>query len=337
VLFLVGDAGAKEFDDNPVLQHMKAAVRALDARGVPTTVLFLGDNVYEEGVREDRPEDLRLLGAQVQVVSGTSAKGIFLAGNHDWGDGKRGSGVARLMNQEQAIGGFNGSGADVGLMPPAGCPGPQRENLEDSAGDALAALVLLDTPWWILEPSTDSRCNSSTKEDVIRGLDRVLSEESDLPIIVAAHHPLRSGGLHGGNASYFRRLASWAGFTAQNLDDPRYQTLIESFTGAFGRTARLIIYVAGHDHTLQVIEESMGSSDVLHLVSGSGSKVAGARPIDGSRFAAGLPGYMRLDFRSGGRIQLGVVAECTGEAFEANLCRRQDAGRFQTVYRLQVR
>jgi hypothetical protein len=132
-------------------------------------------------------------------------------------------------------------------------------------------------------------------------------------------------------------VAGWAGFTAQDLDNPRYQTLIESFTGAFGRAARLIIYVAGHEHTLQVIEESRGGSNVLHLVSGSGSKVTGARPVDGSRFGAGLAGYMRLDFRSGGRIQLGVVAECTGEAFEANLCRRQEAGRFQTVYRLRVR
>jgi phosphodiesterase/alkaline phosphatase D-like protein len=52
VLFLVGDAGNQEFDRNPVLQHMKTAVTALDERGVPTTVVFLGDNVYDEGVRE---------------------------------------------------------------------------------------------------------------------------------------------------------------------------------------------------------------------------------------------------------------------------------------------
>ncbi len=74
VLFLIGDAGDREFDDNPVLQHLKTAVRGLDERGVSTTVLFLGDNVYDEGVREGHPEDLRLLGAQVEVVTGTSAK-----------------------------------------------------------------------------------------------------------------------------------------------------------------------------------------------------------------------------------------------------------------------
>jgi hypothetical protein len=100
------------------------------------------------------------------------------------------------MNQEQALRDFSGTGADVGLMPRAGCPGPVRENLEDSRGNVLASLVVLDTPWWMLEPPTDSGCSPSTKEGVLRELERVFSEASDIPVIVAAHHPLRSGGGH---------------------------------------------------------------------------------------------------------------------------------------------
>ena len=98
------------------------------------------------------------------------------------------------MNQDGAVGVFNGNGANVGLMPQAGCPGPERENLEDSRGDLLAALLLLDTAWWMLELPTTSRCGPSTKEEVIRELVRVLAEASDVPVIVAAHHPLRTGG-----------------------------------------------------------------------------------------------------------------------------------------------
>ena len=186
VLFLVGDAGSKEFESNPVLQHVKTAVTALDGRGVPATVVFLGDNVYEEGVRDGHPEDLRLLAGQVEVVAGTSVRGIFLAGNHDWGNTAEDEGLERLMNQEQALGVFSGNGANVGLMPQAGCPGPERENLEDSRGDVLAALVLLDTPWWLLEAPSTSRCSPSTKEDVIREVERVLSEASGLPYALAA-------------------------------------------------------------------------------------------------------------------------------------------------------
>ena len=337
VLFLVGDAGSKEFESNPVLQHMKTAVTALDERGVPTTVVFLGDNVYEEGVREGHPEDLRRLGAQVEVVAGTSAKGIFLPGNHDWGDTAEDEGLERLMNQEQALGVFSGNGANVGLMPQAGCPGPERENLEDARGDVLAALVLLDTPWWLLGAPTASRCSPSTKEDVIREVERVLSEASGLPVIVAGHHPLQSGGPHAGNASGLRWLGHRLGLMRDDLNSPQYRALIDGLSEAFSRASPPIIYVAGHDHSLQVIEKSVEGGSVFYLVSGSGSKVAGAGPIAGSRFAAGLPGYMRLDFRSGGRIQLSVVAECSVEAVDANFCRGGEVGRFRSVYRTRVR
>ena len=337
VLFLVGDAGSREFDGNPVIRHMKTAVTALDDRGVPTTVLFLGDNVYDEGVREDHPEDLRRLGAQVEVVAGTSAKGIFLPGNHDRANTAEDQGLERLMNQEQALRNFSGAGADVGLMPRAGCPGPVRENLEDSRGNVLASVMVLDTSWWMLEPPTESGCSPSTKEGVIRELERVLSEASDVPVIVAAHHPLRTGGPHGGNTSSLRWLANRLGLLREDLNTPRYRTFIDSMIEVFGRASRPIIYVAGHDHSLQVIDKSVESASVLHLVSGSGSNVSGAQPIAGSRFAAGLPGYMRLDFRSGGRIQLSVVAECSLEAVEANLCRAREAGGFRSVYRARIR
>ena len=316
---------------------MKTAVTVLDGRGVPTTVLFLGDNVYEEGVREGHPEDLRRLGAQVEVVAGTSAKGIFLPGNHDRANTAKDEGLKRLMNQEQALRDFSGSGANVGLMPRGGCPGPVRENLEDSRGNVLAPLVVLDTPWWMLEPPTDSGCSPSTKEGVIRELERVLSEASDIPVIVAAQHPLRSGGPHGGNSGSLRWLANRLGLVREDLNTPRYRAFIDSMIEVFGRASRPIIYVAGHDHSLQVIDVSVEGASVLHLVSGSGSHVSGAEPIAGSRFAAGLPGYMRLDFRSGGRIQLSVVAECSVEAVEANFCRGQEAGGFRSVYRARIR
>jgi hypothetical protein len=337
VLFLVGDAGSKEFDRNPVMQHMNSAVRALDQQGVPTRVLFLGDNVYEEGVRDGHPEDLRLLGAQVEVVVGTSAKGIFLAGNHDWGNTTRAHGLARLVNEERALGVFSAEGANVVLAPRAGCPGPKLENLETSSGDVVATLVLLDTPWWMREPLTDPRCGSTTREEVIRELEGVLRDAPDVLLVVAAHHPLRTGGPHGGHGGSLRRLANRVGLIREDLNAPRYQRLIDDLSEVFAGTSRSIIYAAGHDHSLQVIEESRGDASVLHLVSGSGSKVTGARPIDGSRFAAGMPGYMRLDFRSGDRVQLEVIGQCVEEALLANICRRASTDRFQSVYRARVR
>ena len=337
VLFLVGDAGAKEYDRNPVMQHMNAAVRTLDEQGVPTTVLFLGDNVYEDGVRDGHPEDLRLLGAQVEVVAGTAAKGIFLAGNHDWGNETSAKGLERLVNEEEALGVFSAGSANVVLTPRAGCPGPVRENLEDSSGNVLAVLVLLDTSWWMGDPPADARCGATTREEVIREMEDVFREAPDAPLIVAAHHPIRTGGPHGGNSGSLRWLGNRMGVMGEDLNAPRYRALIEDLSNVFTRTRRSIIYAAGHDHSLQVIDESRDGSSVLHLVSGSGSKVTGARPIDGSRFTAGLPGYMRLDFPSEGGVHLDVIAECSEAAVQANLCLEGSAGRFRSVYRARVR
>ena len=106
----------------------------------------------------------------------------------------------------------------------------------------------------------------------------------------------------------------------EDLNTGPYRALTESLSEVFARTSRPVIYAAGHEHSLQVIDELDQAAAVLHLVSGSGSKVTGAKAIDGSRFTAGLPGYMRLDFRAGGRIQLGVIAECSEEAVVANIC-----------------
>ena len=172
---------------------------------------------------------------------------------------------------------------------------------------------------------------------MIRELERILSEASDVPAIVAAHHPLRTGGPHGGNTSSLRWVANRLGLLREDLNTPGYRAFIDALTEVFGRAARPIIYVAGHDHSLQVMDESVEGGSVLHIVSGSGSGFSPAQPIDGTRFAAGLPGYVRLDFRSGGRIQLSVVAECSVEAVEAEFCRPQEAGGFQSVYRARVR
>ena len=239
------------------------------------------------------------------------------------------------MNQERALADFRSDGVDVRLRPAAGCPGPVRENLENSNGDVLASLVLLDTPWWTLAPQTDPGCGPVTKDDVIEEVERIIGA-SDVPVIVAAHHPLRSGGPHGGNANFPRSLANRIGLLQGDLNAGSYRVLIKRLSGVFARTSRPVVYAAGHDHSLQVIDESDQEAAILHLVSGSGSKVTGAKAIAGSRFTAGLPGYMRLDFRAGGRIQLGVIAQCSEEAVVAAICPAGAAGRLQRVYQTSV-
>jgi len=102
VVFLVGDAGAAPFEDNPLLQQLRAAVGEVADRGVPTTVTFLGDNVYDVGVRVGNENDMQRLDAQVNVVRGAPrTRGLFIPGNHDWA-GHRDS-VAVVCRQAEAL------------------------------------------------------------------------------------------------------------------------------------------------------------------------------------------------------------------------------------------
>ena len=99
-----------------------------------TTVDFLGDNVYPDGVRSDTvsykstvEEVLRQ-----QVVAGTTegATAIFVAGNHDWKHALPG-----IIAQAELVSQFGGPKARY-LPQPAGCPGPESVTGSGSvAGD----------------------------------------------------------------------------------------------------------------------------------------------------------------------------------------------------------
>jgi hypothetical protein len=93
VLYLIGDAG-KATCESPVIVQLKREV-AQRSRNSEVVVAFLGDNIYSRGLHEPahphHPEDVEHLEAQIDVVRGTRAKGIFIPGNNDWGySGERG-------------------------------------------------------------------------------------------------------------------------------------------------------------------------------------------------------------------------------------------------------
>lgn len=351
VLFLVGDAGYVEFGENPVLQHLERVVSALDEAGVPVTVLYLGDNVYDAGVRTDHPEDYRLLDAQVRVVRGRSptAKAFFLAGNHDRANTSEPIGIQRLQNQDDALAGLRAAGDSVRLIPPAGCPGPELIEIKNR-GTVVARVLALDSPWWLLDLDAGSICGSLSKLDVLDRLESAMSAEPHVPVIVAAHHPLVTGGVHGGAGSALRRLAYNARLLGEDVNSGPYRDYIARIEAVLGASNRSIIHVAGHEHSLQVNRRTDHAHSWYDLVSGSASKRTAVRRVreEGveTLFAASLPGYMRLDFRSvdGEReILLSVVAGCVADpalparAGENDLhpipfCRALSSDRLRTVF-----
>ena len=222
-LVLIGDSGDPDPNGEPTLHALEAHVSRLPTR---TTVVFLGDVVYETGMPEptemkgtpveevldevllnlyqSRQEAERRVKAQVKGVDVKGARAIIVPGNHDWdqfgvGGWKR---VRELERYVETL--AQTTDVQLSLLPGGGCPGPITRDL-----GRRARLVVIDTQW-LLElgekPSPENNptgCAQTTTEAFSNALVAVLREakRDGRAAIVVAHHPLRSHGPHGGYVS----------------------------------------------------------------------------------------------------------------------------------------
>ena len=124
-----------------------------------------------------------------QVVAGTTegATAIFVAGNHDWKHALPG-----IIAQAELVSQFGGPQARF-LPKPPGCPGPESVTL---GGRVL--LVTLDTEWMLMEEKPAGSCANQTNEEVLQDLEDILASRGSRDVVIAAHHPLRTKGRHGG-------------------------------------------------------------------------------------------------------------------------------------------
>lgn len=346
VLFLVGDAGEALVERSPLVHHLRAAVEQWSRRlpaDSSVAVVFLGDNIYPWGLR-DRGEDgfssdSARLAAQVWTVSGPEARadgvpGIFLAGNHDWGGESGPEGLTRLRNQERFLEEASRDGGPaVALVPPAGASGPELLEL-----GAAARLVLVDTEWWIRTEDPEARAR------MLAGLEEGVAGGGGRPTVVASHHPLMSGGPHAerGLLDPMGILAR-AGAVVQDMSAEPYRELIEGATRVFGRTGPPLVWAAGHDHVLQVLEGVQEGQPRWTLVSGAASKVSHVTRVPGLVWADEAPGYMRLVFRAGGRVDVFVerapraYLECEGHEPERTRCLEEGVAAFETAFSARLR
>jgi hypothetical protein len=334
-LFLVGDAGAPAPRD-PVLAALGAQIAADPARAL---VVFLGDNIYPSGLPAEgtpgRREAERRLDAQVDVLREREARGVFVPGNHDWGAwGPDGWDAVRRQGRRIA----DRAGPAVTLLPPDGCPGPVVLDV----GTRLR-LIALDTQWWLhayakpLHPG--SSCGHDSEKEVEDALAAAIGGAAGREVVVVGHHPLASGGIHGGYFGWrdhifpLREKKSWlwiplpgigsayplarrGGITNQDVSGPLNVRMREALSRAFERS-RPLAYAAGHEHNLQVIR---GKSAEYLLVSGVGfyGHTSRTAHTEGTLFSRASSGFMRLDIPSAGPPRLAViVVDATGAADEA--------------------
>jgi len=142
----------------------------------------------------------------------------------------------------------------------------------------------------------------------------LLAEAEDRDVIVAAHHPMATGGEHGGALGFWstagiRWLLNRTGSVRQDLSSGAYQRMISDFREAFSRGGPPLVYASGHDHNLQVIAGTEPGDPAYTVVSGSASKLTTRlKDVPGMNLGLAAPGYMRLVFRRDGIVDLFVIA-----------------------------
>jgi hypothetical protein len=297
-VYLLGDGGEDSPGRAVVLGHARADIERLAAAnpGLPIVVVYLGDNIYEIGAREEfKVEDAGHLAAQADVIGQLpGATVVFLPGNHDWAKGAANERARESIRmQERWL--YEVAGNDrARFLPADGCPGPSTLDV-----GADVHLVFLDTEWLLRRPNDD--CGSV--EDFYERLRDDLAANRDKRVILAAHHPMATGGPHGGNIGLFHRgpivyyLAVKSGLSVQDLASGRYSDMLAGVRSAIYESGSIpLAAAAGHDHSLQVIRMHEPGDPSFQLVSGSASRITPAGRTDGTRYAASRHGYMRLDF-----------------------------------------
>ncbi len=305
-VILIGDAGTVE--SASVLQVMADSVRNL---AEITTVVFLGDNIYPDGIppetASDRTYAEEVLRQQVVAATTEGARAIFVAGNHDWHHA-----LAGLVAQSQLVTRFGGQQAHF-LPQPPGCPGP-----ESVALGARVLLVTLDTEWMLMEDKPAGPCADQTNQDVLQDLEDLLASYGSRDVVMVAHHPLRTKGSHGGACGFLcaKQIWKWIVGDPQDMRHERNREIRDGIADAI-RSARPIVYAAGHDHSMQVIEGVEDSEAEFFLVSGRGAvdKESVVGHDESTLYAAEVPGFMILDFLEQDRVVLRVVETETGDVF----------------------
>ncbi|WP_029035998.1 metallophosphoesterase [Salinimicrobium xinjiangense] len=268
--------------------------------------VFLGDNIYPVGlVPEGHPEreigEYRL-DAQIDAVENYDGNLFFIPGNHDW----YGEGLVGLQRQADYL--KKKLERDDVFYPEPGCGLASFEVTEN------IQVIVAESQWfledWDEHPKINSDCpDIKTREAFFQEIDNELKKNQTKTVVFVIHHPLYTNGLHGGKFSLndhifptqrklplplLGTLANFirttGGVTSTDTQNERYKGMrkrIETIASRWGN----IIFVSGHDHSLQYIEHD----HIKQVVSGSASKASYVGLRNDGLFAYSGQGFAALD------------------------------------------
>jgi hypothetical protein len=322
-VFLIGDAGDLAGDGHPVIDWIKSNVDMDDPKN---TVIYLGDNIYDLGLPPEGdpqyPYYRRVIDHQISLVRGKKSRAFFVMGNHDWKNGKQG-GWLQAVNQIDYIN--SQELPNVEATPRDGCPGPIEVEV-----DSLVVVVLIDTQWFLHvhdKPGPGSSCAAKTIDEFSVMLEEIMSSHPNQLVVLAMHHPLYTVGVHGGGGYTLRQhifpladavkglyiplpvlgsvypIARGIFGNIQDVNHPLYRTMAKTIEDVVKKYNNYV-FVAGHDHSLQLLLKPKDSS--YYIVSGSGAKTTriARRKNDNVLFAQVQPGFTTMEISESGKVDV---------------------------------
>ncbi|MDD3721352.1 MAG: metallophosphoesterase [Lutibacter sp.] len=319
--YLIGDAGNASEDE--ILAHFNILKDELASSPKNATLLFLGDNVYEKGMPKKTHANRKMaehrLNAQINLVNNFKGQPIFIPGNHDYyNDGIKGlerqaDYIREKLNDKNAF------------LPKDGCPLKRVKISED------IVLIIVDSQWylenWDKNPTMNDNCEIKTRIQFFEEFESLIKKNETKTILIAIHHPMFSNGPHGGQYSLKQQLypinnkvplpligtfanilRKTSGASPQDMQNPLYLEL-KSRLVTISQKSEKVIFVSGHEHNLQFILKD----NRPQIISGSGSKTAAARVINGSKFSYGGLGYAKLIVYKNGASWVYYYTEINGE------------------------
>jgi hypothetical protein len=293
--YLIGDAGNSPLGSST--EALKAFKNTLANAPKESTAIFLGDNIYENGMpkkehskREFAEHQLK---TQVEAVKEFKGKTIFIPGNHDWYS----DGIKGLKRQEDFVEDLLGKNT---FLPENGCP-IETKSISDNI-----ELIIVDSQWyladWDLTPTVNDNCEIKTRTRFLEEFSDLIKKNRGKTTIVAIHHPMFSNGTHGGQYALKSHLLplpvlgtlknvirKTGGIATVDIQNTFYNELKTRLV-TLAQHNKKVIFVSGHEHNLQYIVDD----NLRQIISGSGSKLTSTRNTGGGMFSYGSPGFAEL-------------------------------------------
>jgi acid phosphatase len=280
-VLVLGDWGVEgKHAQRAIAQSMALAAAETNARFVLTT----GDNFYPAGVSSAADPQWKTSFEEIYTARPLQIPWYAALGNHDY----RGEPAAQVA--------YGGAGRRWRMPDRYYCIRPHADDLP-----ADVEIFVLDTTPMAPELGENllrilryGRTFVPDPAQQMLWLQARLARSTAAWKIVVGHHPIHSGGRHGGSAGVAAR--------------------VEPLLERYGVQA----YLCGHDHVLQHIQ----AGRTHHICSGSGASAGAVAAVRGGRFAAAAPGFAVLSFDRGGeRLRLDLRGADAATLYRAEIPR----------------